>query len=398
MFRVVEQGSNALPSLHPSPDRQARKRVHRETQTEMAPQSRKIARPLPTPPPIPDDVTEDVLLRLPVKCLIRFRCVCKSWNALTRDSSFVNKHLAESVRNPKLTEERVLLSCCSRLNEYTFKTCSLYSLLNQPFTDPDAFDFIHPFWYFWGRNRIVGCCNGLICMTTDYGKVIVVNLGLREINKLPGYFPGVFGFGYDSSNNDYKVVCKDTYTSLRVYSLRTSSWRTHDYAFDLPDGGSNSAYVGGTLNWLVSCREQIVSIDLATETIMEVLQPDYGDGVKQGKLGFGVLEGCLCVVCDNSNQYADVWIMRQHGVRDSWTKMVSIRYPLNLKNSFPLYPLFISENGEILFQWHFTMTIYNTKENSFRAPLLPDFSPPACSVAARIYSETLVSPAAADWN
>ncbi|GKV45327.1 hypothetical protein SLEP1_g52432 [Rubroshorea leprosula] len=36
---------------------------------------------------------------------------------------------------------------------------------------------------------------------------------------------------------------------------------------------------------LFRSREQIVSLDLANETVEEVLQPDYDDGVKLEKLG-----------------------------------------------------------------------------------------------------------------
>uniref|UniRef100_J3MBM7 F-box domain-containing protein n=1 Tax=Oryza brachyantha TaxID=4533 RepID=J3MBM7_ORYBR len=34
---------------------------------------------------IPDDVAEQILLRLPVKSILRFRSVCKSWRAMVAD-------------------------------------------------------------------------------------------------------------------------------------------------------------------------------------------------------------------------------------------------------------------------------------------------------------------------
>lgn len=49
------------------------------------------------PPPeicIPFDLVKEILCRLPVKFLLQFRCVCKSWNFLiSNDPKFAKKHL-----------------------------------------------------------------------------------------------------------------------------------------------------------------------------------------------------------------------------------------------------------------------------------------------------------------
>ncbi|KAL5787349.1 hypothetical protein ACOSP7_004298 [Xanthoceras sorbifolium] len=42
---------------------------------------------------LPEDMIIEILSILPVKSLIRFRCVSKSWYALVRSSSFISKHL-----------------------------------------------------------------------------------------------------------------------------------------------------------------------------------------------------------------------------------------------------------------------------------------------------------------
>ena len=44
-------------------------------------------------PDFDDDIITEILLRVPAKSLIRFRCVCKSWRALISDPSFVQNHL-----------------------------------------------------------------------------------------------------------------------------------------------------------------------------------------------------------------------------------------------------------------------------------------------------------------
>ncbi|XP_021853486.2 F-box protein CPR1-like isoform X2 [Spinacia oleracea] len=45
------------------------------------------------------------------------------------------------------------------------------------------------------------------------------------------------------------------------------------------------------------------------------------------RVGLGILDGCLCLsisynkVCDSD---FDVWVMKEYGVAESWTKLISI--------------------------------------------------------------------------
>lgn len=45
------------------------------------------------------DLEEEILSRLPARSLVRFRTVCKQWNALLNDKMFVNKHLGRARRH-----------------------------------------------------------------------------------------------------------------------------------------------------------------------------------------------------------------------------------------------------------------------------------------------------------
>ncbi|KAM7505167.1 hypothetical protein LguiB_004071 [Lonicera macranthoides] len=48
-----------------------------------------------------EDVLGEFLLMLPVKCLLRFRCVCKAWCALIDNSRFIAKHHNRATFNKK---------------------------------------------------------------------------------------------------------------------------------------------------------------------------------------------------------------------------------------------------------------------------------------------------------
>ncbi|KAK2359414.1 F-box/kelch-repeat protein [Trifolium repens] len=52
---------------------------------------------------IPEDHTTDILSFLPVKSLIRFRCVSKLWNSLVSNRDFIKLHLNRSSSNANLT-------------------------------------------------------------------------------------------------------------------------------------------------------------------------------------------------------------------------------------------------------------------------------------------------------
>ncbi|RXH90692.1 hypothetical protein DVH24_035456 [Malus domestica] len=46
---------------------------------------------------IPEEILFEILVRLPVKSLLRFRCVCKSWNTLISSPDFRNAHLEKNI-------------------------------------------------------------------------------------------------------------------------------------------------------------------------------------------------------------------------------------------------------------------------------------------------------------
>ncbi|CDY56262.1 BnaCnng30030D [Brassica napus] len=43
------------------------------------------------------DLMEEILSRVPVKSIGAVRSTCRNWNALSKDQSFVNKHIDKAV-------------------------------------------------------------------------------------------------------------------------------------------------------------------------------------------------------------------------------------------------------------------------------------------------------------
>ncbi|KAM0015170.1 putative F-box domain-containing protein [Helianthus debilis subsp. tardiflorus] len=147
---------------------------------------------------VPDDVVEQILVRLDVEDLIRCKSVCHSWKYVISSPFFVKAHLKHAYitdhNNPQLGHRRVCLRTVVGED-------MLYSL-----------NLVH----------IVGFCNGLLllCVSPRGFKLVVTNPLTREHKKLPTppyrlcdihYIYSVrevasWGFGYDSSADDYKVI------------------------------------------------------------------------------------------------------------------------------------------------------------------------------------------------
>ncbi|XP_021724335.1 putative F-box protein At3g47150 [Chenopodium quinoa] len=193
---------------------------------------------------LPEELLVNILIRLPVKLLLRFRRVCKSWCSLISHSDFILSHLHH---NQVAQNYNVLLRKYTLDYEHDFY--SLHSD-NEEFNQIQTLDF--PIDYF----TFAGSVNGLICLwdrnlATTYKTVILWNPALKKCITLPELrlnlsiervkSSSCFGFGYDVSSNDYKVVMLITYRSMiddyspdeiatAVFSRSRKSWKTLDFA------------------------------------------------------------------------------------------------------------------------------------------------------------------------
>ncbi|XVF66359.1 hypothetical protein PTKIN_Ptkin10aG0029300 [Pterospermum kingtungense] len=185
---------------------------------------------------VPQDITGRTLPLLPVKSLLRFKSVCKSWSSLITSPAFTRNHFDRALmsRIPKTIDLKLLLS----------RPCGFKSFDFEKFSDE-----IRPFKTFrppFGQNkfcRILGSCHGLICLLMGGNDSMCLfflwNPSTGESNKLPACinFPVLYefdyfdfyGFGYDSSSDDYKLVISICRKAL-IFSLAENSWRLVDEA------------------------------------------------------------------------------------------------------------------------------------------------------------------------
>ncbi|XP_021719495.1 F-box protein At4g22390-like [Chenopodium quinoa] len=187
----------------------------------------------------------EILKRIPAKELGKCICVCKTWYSLILSPQFITSHtkfhrthlnfLLRSFTKASLAENGV--------ESYHFFSDSeeISGLFNK--------GSILPFKTGVGLNfRVVGCVNGVVFLAdTQFGNkhtFYLWNPLIKKHIKLPkprivfdvvGPYMHVFGFGYDSKNQDLKVV-RVSYIQLssgldeippktEVYSVKLGVWR-----------------------------------------------------------------------------------------------------------------------------------------------------------------------------
>jgi len=176
------------------------------------------------------------------------------------------------------------------------------------------------------------------------------------------------GFGFHSRSNDLKVarllqvVDEDgtDWDEVEIYSLRDGSWRQLDLsvAFGIYED-SLSAALDGFFLWyrddgyeghVDDGNEIIVVFDFSDEEFRTMLFPDARFFRDCGKCTRTVTEwkGSLAMFVfprRKKKMYLDIWVMFEFGVRELWTRLLSIRLPLHLKS-----PLGFWKNGELFIE------------------------------------------------
>ncbi|CAK8564852.1 unnamed protein product [Lathyrus sativus] len=344
-------------------------------------------------PSLPIDLVGEIFCRLPVKLLLQLRCMCKSWNSLISDPLFTRKHLS--------------LSTTSRLH-YAYYKYEPHELIHDSFSLESVLTNIPTKFnrcdrsgrrgrcgrdrcgrFGCGRNlynSIVGSCDGILCVCDkSKGVVILWNPCFKKFKESPPFenseiltqVSSGFGFGYDHVSENYKVVVLyySKYnlfkTKVKVHTLGTNCWKTiESFPFGAHEQRS-SIYIRGTLNWIVYTEwprkdpRFIVSFDLGKESYQTLLPPDHAEiGLHYWSLC--VLRDCLGLIFDNH-----VWVMKEYGIYDSWTKLLSVSYMQDPSKDYFLFnALYIFDDDRVLLQIQEDskrkLVLYNPKNDTFK--------------------------------
>ncbi|PIA55440.1 hypothetical protein AQUCO_00700024v1 [Aquilegia coerulea] len=213
----------------------------------------------------------DILSRVDVKSLIRFRSVSKSWNTSVTDPFFIDMHMNRSLERNSFKVKLMIIDEKDRLYSLDFEKG-----LDHAVAIEHPVSAIH-------TTRVCGSCNGLLCMLFNHN-IYIWNPTTRKCRKvpcLPSYDDHIigYGFGYNRDIDDYVVVrvssrkFVDVMSSIvDVYSLQRDSWRTvpDNTCYKLWDTKS-AVFVEGSLHWvgLVSWQMVIIAFDIGSEKFRE---------------------------------------------------------------------------------------------------------------------------------
>ncbi|PIN16732.1 hypothetical protein CDL12_10607 [Handroanthus impetiginosus] len=352
-------------------------------------------------PHLPPEIITEILSRLSVKSLLKLKSTSKSWHSLISSEHFIKTHLENSEKNPISANHRIL-SVVKKPN-YELKHFSLRPLLYEQATEAKRGDFpidksVHSL-------KLVGSCNGLICILINKKIFFLWNPVTAESKKLPDLDVSVYiserGFGFDKSSGDYKVyaVSSRRPTIGNIYSLKTDSWTRINN--DLEDGytlGSKTGtFLSGNLHWTITSKELnwrwcILSLDLKNEVFGIMEQPSDAIHVDFDPL-VGVLDGCLSTLYYYPDDgYLEFWVLKQYGVKESWSKLMTVSHQdyNDAMDMRPLQSFVISPNERVLFKYGSVIgiAVYNPKENRVEDPKILAFDQ---FLNSDIYVESLVS-------
>lgn len=179
---------------------------------------------------IPLDLVSEILLRLPEKSVVRFRCVSKPWSSITTEPYFIN---LLKTRSPRLllcfkANEKLFVSSIPQ-HRQTFETGNKSHSSSQPI-DRYHMEFSKEINYFLPTESV----NGLICFQ-ESAKPIVWNPSTGRLLTLPtpngNWNDLTILLGYDPVEGKHKVICMQfsiTCDGCRVLTLEPGqkTWRT----------------------------------------------------------------------------------------------------------------------------------------------------------------------------
>uniref|UniRef100_A0A0D9W452 F-box domain-containing protein n=1 Tax=Leersia perrieri TaxID=77586 RepID=A0A0D9W452_9ORYZ len=334
-----------------------------ETNTRPHKRGRTITPPPGTAAAIPNDVLfSHVFLKLPVKSLLRFKAVCRSWRAAVDDPAFVRRHLelSRTAIRPPLPSLLVIPSKDDVYNDPNalFEDVNIHRLrLDTAETDlmvDKAF-----------RNEIA-CrflpthCDGLVAIANETGPVFVCNPATREVVELPLGSPDAkeesyhgpdpqAAIGFDPWHNRYYVsryfyrkydelfdedagmATLDYDIGHEIFTLGGGRWEaTRDPPRPIHSNGRTPACTGsGAIYWFLAELEPyaLLKFSLRDETFDLVNPPpgctagvfdrDYMIGIA-GQLYYVHRDDQICP------KNLDVWVAADD--------IESLRYHVDLRN------------------------------------------------------------------
>ncbi|XP_062005047.1 F-box/kelch-repeat protein At3g06240-like [Rosa rugosa] len=305
---------------------------------------------------LPEEIIVLILSWLPVKSLLRFTCVSKRFHFIILSNPKFAKSQFQAARERKTLDHRLLYNTTvPPLESLDLETLPLFGdssylerrllyskiaprleslhLETTSFGDRSSVRKLQfPFQPPVGRLSLLGSCNGIVFIAFDERVFYIWNPSTGFFRKLPD--PGSlcdqrflfnYGVGYLSATDDYKIfIATDVYA---IFSSRAQAWKKLEVYSESPPS-YRGTLLNEALHWL-NQENGIVAFDLAHEKFSKMTMPNFDErSLNQfGYLGVSA-EGWLSFALSlwNARDCIQVWVMKEYGVHDSWTKLFNFRF------------------------------------------------------------------------
>ncbi|PWA35310.1 restriction endonuclease, type II-like superfamily protein [Artemisia annua] len=269
---------------------------------------------------VPEEIILQIISKLPVKPLLRFKCVSKHWNLLISDPIFM-----------KSRSRRILLISGNPIhaidnNVPVNDKANLAFKLHSPFAE--------------GKYAsVAGTVNGIVLLFIHCDMILYNPLtsAYKKVPDHPHIHRGsrnydVYGFGYGTTPDDLKIVIISStqrrgLRSCDVYNLKTTSWNKPLELIGNYDFGDEykGVFVNGFLYWNVYLSEQRSRILLALD-VNKMVFSEIQDSIRHlTRFPLGTFKGRLCMIWLNRIRFKlELWVMNEHGLRTSFSKVCQL--------------------------------------------------------------------------
>ncbi|XP_075099436.1 F-box/kelch-repeat protein At3g23880-like [Nicotiana tabacum] len=363
-------------------------------------------------------IEEEILRRLPVKSLLRFKCVSESWKTLISEPHFKKKHLnhAKNQNPPKM----LIGQTCPKDDTFYFYSSSLSS--HRIVEDVRNLDC--PSNFVPGFCKIYCCCDGLFLIgidnTPNSSILLLWNPLTRESIVLPDQNENsnysIYGLGYDPTSDDYKVLKveddedyeddDDCEISNEILSLKSGSWRKisdsndKDYnCLSSADSMDCLAFVHGAFHWHGFTERNgflfsVISFNISNEQYGEIPLPERmclpSNMIDHGVAVLGGMLSINCVYCNGTN-FFDLWVMKDYGVEESWIKLFTITNA-RIPSIIPIVPKYMFADGEVLFSCGRRTEFMTSKGPYGFSNLIWSLASGDIDTCGYVYTESLIFP------
>ncbi|PIA63207.1 hypothetical protein AQUCO_00200906v1 [Aquilegia coerulea] len=304
-------------------------------------------------PSLLPEIIQDILSRLPIEDVMRSKIICKDWYALTKDPHFIHMHFSRALSCPPRIllepliggQVRSLYLIDRKDGMWISREISVESLQG-------------------GFGMTVSSCHGLLLVTSPsltvdplyiYNPVTGKCFELPKTSLKAHKLCISVGFGFDPTNNKYKVVrlfhyClnDDLETDMKceIITLGEESWRELEFSHTvICNNYAKPVFLDGALYWVIDREihpgyDQILALDLCSEKFWAIKFPssliqsiESPNSVFLRNLG-----GSLSLVEHNFSEHFRFWRIVRNNTKKSY-KFYESSHHINIPNDVLVWSL-----------------------------------------------------------